>query len=56
MSVSITELTGKNLNKIQPGSGKLRIFYINMNFIEQNIHILCNTKSYECHLMKNIKG
>ena len=29
--------------------------YINMNFIEQNIHVLCNMKSYECHLMK-IKG
>ena len=35
---------------------KLRFFYINMNFIEQNIHVLCNMKSYECHLMKIIKG
>ena len=34
---------------------KLRFFYINMNFIKQNIHILCNMKSYECHLMKIIK-
>ena len=35
---------------------KLRCLYINMNFIKQNIHVLCNMKSYECHLMKIIKG
>ena len=35
---------------------KLRILDINMNFIEQNIHVLSNMKSYECHLMKIIKG
>ena len=23
-----------------------------MNFIKQNMHVLCNMKSYECHLMK----
>ena len=34
---------------------KMRFFYINMHFSEQNIHVLCNMKSYECHLM-NIKG
>ena len=31
---------------------KLRLLDINMNFTEQNIHVLCNMKSYECHLMK----
>ena len=35
---------------------KLRFYDINMNFIKQNIHVLCNMKSYECHLMKIIKG
>ena len=35
---------------------KLRFLDINMNFIEQNIHVLCNMKFYECHLMKIIKG
>jgi hypothetical protein len=35
---------------------KLRFWGINMNFIEQNIHVLCNMESYECHLMKIIKG
>jgi hypothetical protein len=35
---------------------KLRFIYINMNFIEQNIPVLCNMKSYECHLMVIIKG
>jgi hypothetical protein len=25
---------------------------INMHFIEQNIHVLCNMMSYECYLMK----
>ena len=34
----------------------LRFFDRNMNFIEQNIHVLYNIKSYECHLMKIIKG
>ena len=34
----------------------LRFYYININFIEHNIHVLCNMKSYECHLMKIIKG
>jgi hypothetical protein len=29
--------------------------YINMNFFKQNIPVLCNMKSHECHLMK-IKG
>jgi hypothetical protein len=33
---------------------KLQFFYINMNFIKQNMHILCNMMSYECHLMKII--
>ena len=32
------------------------IFYINMNFNEQNMHVLCNMKSFECHLMNIIKG
>jgi hypothetical protein len=32
------------------------VFGYNMNFIEQNIHVLYNIKSYECHLMKIIKG
>ena len=35
---------------------KMRFLDININFIEQNIHVLCNMKSYECHLMKIIKG
>ena len=35
---------------------KLRFFDINMHIIEQNIHVLCNMMSYECHLMKIIKG
>ena len=35
---------------------KIRFLDINMNFTEQNIHVLCNTKSYECHLIKIIKG
>ena len=35
---------------------KLRFLDINMHIIEQNIHILCNMMSYECHLMKIIKG
>ena len=35
---------------------KLRVLDINMNFIKQNINVLCNMKSYECHLMKIIKG
>ena len=35
---------------------KLRLFYINMNFIKQNMHVLCNMKSYECHLMKINQG
>ena len=35
---------------------KLRFMDINMNFIDQNIYVLCNIKSYECHLMKIIKG
>ena len=35
---------------------KLRLLDINMNFIEQNTHVLCNMKSYECHLMKVFKG
>ena len=35
---------------------KIRFLDINMHFIEQNIHVLCNMKSYECHLMKIIKG
>ena len=35
---------------------KMRFLDINMQFIEQNIHVLCNMKSYECHLMKIIKG
>jgi hypothetical protein len=34
---------------------KIRFLDINMHYIEQNIHVLCNMKSYECHLMK-IKG
>ena len=32
----------------------MRFLDINMYFIEQNIHVLCNMKSYECHLMKII--
>ena len=35
---------------------KQRFLDINMNCIEQKIHVLCNMKSYECHLMKIIKG
>ena len=35
---------------------KMRFLDINMHFIEQNIHVLCNMKSYEGHLMKIIKG
>ena len=27
-----------------------------LNFIKQNIHVLCNMKSYECYLIKIIKG
>ena len=34
---------------------KIRFLDTNMHFIEPNIHVLCNMKSYECHLMK-IKG
>jgi hypothetical protein len=35
---------------------KQRFWDINMHIIEQNIHVLCNMMSYECHLMKIIKG
>ena len=35
---------------------KLSFFYIHFNFIKQNIPVLGNLKSYECHLMKIIKG
>jgi hypothetical protein len=35
---------------------KLRFWDINMHIIEKNIHVLCNVMSYECHLMKIIKG
>ena len=34
---------------------KLRFLEINMHIIEQNIHVLYNMMSYECHL-KKIKG
>ena len=34
---------------------KQRFLDINMHIIEQNIRVLCNMMSYECHLMK-IKG
>ena len=39
-----------------PRQCKRRFLDINIHFIEQNIHVLCNMKSYECHLMKIIKG
>ena len=35
---------------------KLRFLDININFIEENVHVLCNMKSYVCHRMKIIKG
>ena len=34
---------------------KIRFLDINMNFTKLNIHVLCNMKSFERHLMK-IKG
>ena len=38
------------------GQCKMRVLDINMHFINRNIHVLCNMKSYERHLMKIIKG
>ena len=55
LSANSPDVWGKTLLNITRQC-KLRFMDRNLNFIEQNIHVLCNMKSYECHLMKIIKG
>ena len=50
MSISV-----KLCDSLQYHQMFLELVNVNMHFIEQNIYVLCNMKSYECHLMKIIK-
>uniref|UniRef100_A0A8C7NYI3 NOVA alternative splicing regulator 1 n=1 Tax=Oncorhynchus mykiss TaxID=8022 RepID=A0A8C7NYI3_ONCMY len=66
LSIIYLDLTGDGLRELAiltlKGLHILQVHYhgvfldINMHIIEQNIHVLCNMMSYECHLMKIIKG